>query len=215
MGYLLGELLKHAVWAKGTPIPGYAPDTWRRDEYGNVMKYSDFGNRESEYGWERDHIVALALGGPDTADIPLLEYEPGATLPESNAIMHYLAEGRLPTQRPARPRPRPGVDVLRAVQSRALHRDLVILDQVSRPRGGSPRRVGQAPRTGIRRAWRHGAAPRARLPYFVGERCTIADIALYAYTHVAHEGGFSLAGFPAVRAWIARVEDEPGYAPMT
>ena len=147
--------------------------------------------------------------------IPLLEYEPGATLPKSNAILHYLAEGRLPTQRPARPRPRPGVDVLRAVQSRALHRDLAILDQVPRPRGGSPRRVGQAPRTGIRRAWRHGAAPRARLPYFVGERCTIADIALYAYTHVAHEGGFSLAGFPAVRAWIARVEDEPGYAPMT
>ena len=68
MGYLFGELLKHAVWAKGTPIPGYAPDTWRRDAYGTAMKYSDFGNRESEYGWERDHIVALALGGPDTAD---------------------------------------------------------------------------------------------------------------------------------------------------
>ena len=52
-------------------------------------------------------------------------------------------------------------------------------------------------------------------PYFVGARCTIADIALYAYTHVAHEGGFSLAEFPAVRGWIERVESEPGYLAMS
>ena len=67
-GLMSGELERGAVWAKGTPILGYHPDTWRRDAYGNAMKYSDFGNRGSEYGWERDHILALALGGPDTID---------------------------------------------------------------------------------------------------------------------------------------------------
>ena len=46
-------------------------------------------------------------------------------------------------------------------------------------------------------------------------RCTIADIALYAYTHVADEGGFDLAGYPALRAWLARVAAQPGYTPIT
>ena len=55
----------------------------------------------------------------------------------------------------------------------------------------------------------------ARRTYFVGERYTIADIALYAYTHVAGEGGFDLEPFPAVRAWLARVADQPGHVPIT
>jgi glutathione S-transferase len=50
--------------------------------------------------------------------------------------------------------------------------------------------------------------------YFVGERFTIADIALYAYTHVAHEAGFDLEPLPQVRAWIERVEAQPGVVPM-
>ena len=51
--------------------------------------------------------------------------------------------------------------------------------------------------------------------FFVGDRYTIADIALYAYTHVAGEGGFDLSGFPAVRAWLERVAAQPGHVPMT
>jgi glutathione S-transferase len=47
--------------------------------------------------------------------------------------------------------------------------------------------------------------------FFVAERFTIADIALYAYTHVADEGEFDLADFPAIRAWLARVNDQPGH----
>ena len=46
--------------------------------------------------------------------------------------------------------------------------------------------------------------------YFVGERLSIADIALYGYTHVAEEGGFDLDRYPAVQAWIARVAPSPG-----
>ena len=50
--------------------------------------------------------------------------------------------------------------------------------------------------------------------WFVGERFTLADIALYAYTHVAHEGGFDLDGYPGIRAWIGRVAAEPGHLPI-
>lgn len=50
--------------------------------------------------------------------------------------------------------------------------------------------------------------------FFVGEACTIADLALYAYTHVAPDGGFSLGAYPAVRAWLGRVAALPGYVPM-
>jgi glutathione S-transferase len=51
--------------------------------------------------------------------------------------------------------------------------------------------------------------------FLVGERYTIADISLYAYTHVAHEGGFDLDGYPAIRAWLDRVVAQPGHAPIT
>jgi glutathione S-transferase len=47
--------------------------------------------------------------------------------------------------------------------------------------------------------------------YFVSERFTIADIALYAYTHVAPEGGFDLEPYPAVRSWLQRVAAQPGF----
>jgi glutathione S-transferase len=50
--------------------------------------------------------------------------------------------------------------------------------------------------------------------FFAADRYTIADIALYAYTHVAHECDYDLASFPAIRAWLARVVSEPGHVPM-
>ena len=50
--------------------------------------------------------------------------------------------------------------------------------------------------------------------FFVGGDYSIADIALYAYTHVAGQGGFSLANYPAIRAWLKRVEQQPGYVAM-
>jgi len=51
--------------------------------------------------------------------------------------------------------------------------------------------------------------------FFVDDRYTIADIALYAYTHVAEEGGFDLAAFPAVRGWLERVAAQPDHIPIT
>ena len=50
--------------------------------------------------------------------------------------------------------------------------------------------------------------------FFAGESYSIADIALYAYTHVAEQGGFSLKAYPAIGSWLNRVAEQPGYVPM-
>ena len=51
--------------------------------------------------------------------------------------------------------------------------------------------------------------------FFVSDRYTIADIALYAYTHVAHEGGFDLRNYPAVRSWLDRISSQPNHVTIT
>ncbi len=63
-----GELLKRVVWAKGREIPNYDPAVWRWDVCGNVMKYSEHGNTESEHGWEIDHVIPRAKDGKSTPD---------------------------------------------------------------------------------------------------------------------------------------------------
>jgi glutathione S-transferase len=55
----------------------------------------------------------------------------------------------------------------------------------------------------------------ARQPFFAGRQYSIADIALYAYTHVAEEGGFDLSRYPAVRGWIGKVRSQAGHIPMS
>ncbi|WP_370190342.1 glutathione S-transferase family protein [Qipengyuania sp.] len=50
--------------------------------------------------------------------------------------------------------------------------------------------------------------------WFVGDRVTLADIALFAYTHVAEEGGFGLGDYPAIQRWILRVREQPRFVPM-
>lgn len=59
------DALVDEVWNKGTTIEGYPPNMWRRDAYGNAIRYTDYGNRDSDYGWEMDHIVPASLGGSD------------------------------------------------------------------------------------------------------------------------------------------------------
>jgi len=51
--------------------------------------------------------------------------------------------------------------------------------------------------------------------YFVDDRPTVADVALFAYTHVAHEGGFDLNRYPNILSWIKRIQATPGYIPMS
>ena len=50
--------------------------------------------------------------------------------------------------------------------------------------------------------------------FLVGERCSIADISLFAYTHVSHEGGFDLSAYPSIKSWISTIEHLPGFVAM-
>lgn len=59
------EQEKKTVWQKGSIIDGFDSTVWRRDACGYAMKYTDHGNRNSDYGWEIDHIKAVANGGND------------------------------------------------------------------------------------------------------------------------------------------------------
>ncbi len=146
--------------------------------------------------------------------IPLLEFDSGEFLPESNAILCYLAEGTafLPEDR----------------LERAKTLQWLFFEQYS-----------HEPYIATSRFWRrHTELDEGRLAqlaekepggyaalgvmeghlatrdFFVGGRYSIADIALYAYTHVAHEGGFDLGDYPAVRTWLDRIAARPGHVPM-
>ncbi len=147
--------------------------------------------------------------------IPVLALEDGTCIAESNAILHYLAEGSrfLPSGR----------------VSRALTLQWMFFEQYS-----------HEPNIAVARHWIQHVdmteAQQAQLPakqegghaalavmenrlreadWFVGDAMTVADIALYAYTHVAEEGGFDLDPYPAVNAWLARIAEQPGHVPMT
>jgi glutathione S-transferase len=143
--------------------------------------------------------------------IPVLELEDGSFLAESNAILWYLAEGTrfLPTDRRQRAdvlqwmffeqySHEPNIATVRHWITHAV--PVTPLMELSLP---AKRTQGEAA-LGVME--QHLAD---RL-FFVDDRYGIADIALYAYTHVAGEGGFDLQPFPHVRAWLARVAAQPG-----
>ena len=145
--------------------------------------------------------------------VPTLVFDDGRALAESGAILWYLATGTpyLPAD----------------AWLRAKLLQWMFFEQYS-----------HEPNVAVARFWLHagGAAPskealaeKQRLGYLaldgleqglegqqflVGGRYSIADIALYAYTHVAHEGGFDLDGYPAIRGWLERVAAEPGHVPI-
>lgn len=64
-GCSFSEAIINQVWAKGSVIPGFSSNIWRWDRCGSVMKFSDYGNRDSKYGWEIDHITPVAYNGDD------------------------------------------------------------------------------------------------------------------------------------------------------
>jgi 5-methylcytosine-specific restriction endonuclease McrA len=65
------EPVKLAVWQKARKIPDYQEHLWRYDKCGNPMKWTEYGNRNSQHGWEIDHIMPVAHGGGD--DLPNLQ----------------------------------------------------------------------------------------------------------------------------------------------
>jgi glutathione S-transferase len=146
--------------------------------------------------------------------IPTLELEDGTFLPESNAILWYLAEGTpfLPEGRLPRAQAlswmcfeqyshEPNIATLRFWTHAGLLEQRAALVPGKREAGVAALGVMEGHLAGRR--------------FFVAERYTIADIALYAYTHVAEEGGFPLAPYPAIRAWLARVAAQPRHIPIT
>ncbi len=146
--------------------------------------------------------------------IPLLELPDGRHLAESNAILNFLASGTalLPDDPWLRAQVlqwqffeqyshEPYIATARYI---ALY---LGLPEARRAEYESKQKGGHAA-LGVMQA--HLASH----DYFVADRFTIADVSLYAYTHVAHEGGFSLAPYPAVERWLARVATRPRHLTM-
>jgi glutathione S-transferase len=146
--------------------------------------------------------------------VPTLVLDDGRTLAESNAIIFHFAEGTqyLPEDSFER------AQVLQWMffeqyshePNIAVARFWALFD-VSPPSTADYELKMKAGRAALRAMEAH----LTDRTYFVGERYTIADIALYAYTHVAPEGGFELEPYPAIRAWIQRVMGQPGHVPIT
>ena len=147
--------------------------------------------------------------------IPVLETEDGRFLPESGAILWYLADGTLflpddPWER---------AQVLRWMFfEQYSHEPFVAVARfwLKHLPADDPR-LAQLPdkQTGGHAALEVMEAHLKNRGSFVGQRLTIADIALYAYTHVAGEGGFDLSAYPAIEAWCARIAAQPGYVEIT
>lgn len=146
--------------------------------------------------------------------IPVLELESGEMLPESNAILFYLAEG-------TRFLPADPLDRARVLQwmffEQYSHEPNIAtvrfwvkhveMDDKREEAAAQKRELGYQ---ALQVMERH-LADRV---FFVAETYTIADIALFAYTHVAEEGGFDLSDFPQVSAWLDRVRAQPGWQPL-
>jgi glutathione S-transferase len=146
--------------------------------------------------------------------VPVLEIEPGTYLSESNAILWYLADGTALVPSGALPRAR----VLQWLFfEQYSHEPYIAVARNLRkfhPDPAAQRALADSKMSGGYRALEVMEGALAQEAFFVGGRYSIADLALYAYTHVAGDGGFDLERFPAVRAWLRRVEGQPGYVAM-
>jgi glutathione S-transferase len=176
---------------------------------------------DQDYRWVELDILtgetrtARFLAKNPNGRIPTLELDDGSCLAESNAILWYLAEGS------------------RLVPADRLGRSQVLqwmfFEQYSHePYVATPRFIlKHLPEDSPRRAELRDRLERGRAAlavmethlkdnaYFVQSQYTIADVALYAYTHVAHEAQLDLEPYQAVRAWLARVAGQPKHIPIT
>jgi glutathione S-transferase len=172
------------------------------------------------YQWNEVDLLAGGTRTPEflamnpNGKVPVLEIEPGTYLPESNAILCYLADGTrlMPSERLAKARVmqwlffeqyshEPYIAVARFL--RKLH-----------PDPESQRAVADSKMAGGYRALEVMEAHLSTVPFLIADRFTVADIALYAYTHAASDGGFDLTRFPAVSAWLDRVSNQSGVTAM-
>ena len=158
---------------------------------------------------------AGVLGGlSPSLNVPTVVLDDGRPLGESNAILWYFADRTeyLPDD------PYERAQVLQWMFFEQYKHEpgiAVVRFWVSLAEDPPPPAEIEARREVGRAALRDMERHLGEREYFVGARFTIADVALYAYTHVAPEGGFELEPYPAVRAWLERVAAQPGVVPMS
>ncbi|MGZ4332734.1 MAG: glutathione S-transferase family protein [Gaiellaceae bacterium] len=157
------------------------------------------------------------LGGLNPAlRVPTLVLDDGRPLAESGAILWYFGEGTrfVPEDRYARAQVLQWMFFEQYEHEPAIAVVRFLLAYSERPREEFADVIPAKMRAGYRALdvlERHldGRS------FFVGDALTLADIALYAYTHVADEGEFDLGGYPSIRAWLERVAAEPGHVPIS
>jgi glutathione S-transferase len=152
------------------------------------------------------------LKNSPAGQVPVLELEGGEWLAESNAILMYLAEG-------TRLLPEDSVGRARVLQWLFFEQNAVepklgsarfwMLSGRDKGREQALAYLKEAGRGALQVMERH----LEERTFFVRERYSVADIGLYAYSHLAPEAGVPLQPFPALRAWMARVESQPGFIP--
>ncbi len=158
-----------------------------------------------------DEFLAMNPNGKT----PLLQLADGRFLPESNAILWYLAQGSALVADDAYEM----ASILSWMFFEQYSHEpyLAVARFIKVYLGDPPEKQaeleGKYP--GGYKALKVMDQHLAKADFFAGKRYSIADIALYAYTHRAHEGGFSLVKYPNVRDWLKRVEHQPGYIPMS
>jgi len=147
--------------------------------------------------------------------VPVLTFDDGRSLAESNAILAYLAENTpfLPSDSFER------AQVLQWLFFEQYSHEpniAVVIFWCNYAADPPPAAKIEARREAGRAALAAMERHLTGRSHLVGERCMIADLALYAYTHMAdHSGGFDLSELPAVNAWLARVAAEPGHIEIT
>ena len=146
--------------------------------------------------------------------IPILELDDGRVLSESNAIMHYLASGStfIPTS------PFTFSTLLQwQFFEQYSHEPYIAVARYINLYLGLPedkKAEYEAKQAGGYRALEVMDKQLSQTPFLLGNHVSLADISLFAYTHVAHEGGFDLAAYPAIRNWITLIKDQKGFIPM-
>jgi glutathione S-transferase len=155
------------------------------------------------------------LGGLNPAlRVPTLVLDDGRPLAESGAILWYFAEGTrfVPEDRYER------AQVLQWMFFEQYdHEPAIAVARFWLTYSGRPEAFADRLEERTKAGNRALAAMERHLDgreFLVGHRLSLADVALYAYTHVADEGGFDLGGYPAVQAWVDRVAAEPGHVPI-
>jgi glutathione S-transferase len=170
------------------------------------------------YEWREVDILKGEARTPEflsmnpNGKVPVLAIDGSTFLAESNAILWYLGEGTplVPTDRLGR------AQVLQWMFFEQYSHEPTIA--VARFIRRFLKKTDDARLPGLTKGGNAALAVMeghlAKNDYFVGKALTIADLALFAYTHKAADGGFDLAGYPAVSAWLARCREQPGITDM-